>query len=90
MIKVFYFSGASPIGDLRAVLLDSLHVIRLASSQAFTYLGDRLTQLNISDPPAAVIEILPETRETGWRKGFYRAEQPPLQFEETLQKLARQ
>jgi hypothetical protein len=88
MIKVFYFYAASPIGRLRAVLLDSLHVIRLASSQAFTYLGDGFPQQDFSDPPAAVIEILPGTRETGWPVGFYRAEQPPHQFEETLQRMA--
>lgn len=89
MVKVFYFSPASPVGSLRAVLLDSLHVIRLASSQAFTYLGNRFPQQDFGDPPAAVIEILPDTRETGWPVGFYRAEQPPQQFEETLQRMAR-
>jgi hypothetical protein len=84
MVKVFYFSGDSLCGRLRAILYDGMHFIRLASSQAFTYLGDRFPQMKIGDPPAAIIEILPDTQDTGWRPGFYLAEQPPLQFEQTL------
>jgi hypothetical protein len=82
--KVFYFSGDSLCGQLRAVLYDGVHFIRLASSQAFTYLGDRFPQMDIGDPPAAIIEILPDAQQTGWRAGFYLAAQPPLQFEQTL------
>jgi hypothetical protein len=84
VVKVFYFSGDSLCGKLRAVLYDGLYFIRLASSRAFTYLGDRFPQMAIGDAPATVIEILPDTRETGWRPGFYLAEQPPLQLEQTL------
>jgi hypothetical protein len=84
VVKVFYFSGDSVCGRLRTVLYDGMHFVRLASSQAFTYLGDRFPQMNIGDPPAAVIEVLPDTQQTGWRTGFYLAAQPPLQFEETL------
>jgi hypothetical protein len=84
MVKVFYFSGNSLSGSLRAVLFEGIHVIRLAGSQAFTYLGDRFPQMDIGDPPATVIEILPDTQETELREGFYLAEQPPLQFEKTL------
>jgi hypothetical protein len=84
VVKVFYFSGDSLCGRLRTVLYDSMHFVRLGSSQVFTYLGDRFPQMNIGDPPAAIIEILPDTQETGWRVGFYLAAQPPLQFEQTL------
>jgi hypothetical protein len=61
-----------------------MHFVRLGSSQVFTYLGDRFPQMNIGDPPAAIIEILPDTQEKGWRVGFYLAAQPPFQFEQTL------
>lgn len=84
MVKVYYFSGDSLCGRLRTVLYDGPVFIRLASSQAFTYLGDRFPLMDIGDPPATVIEILPDTRETGWLPGFYLAEQPPLQFDRTL------
>jgi hypothetical protein len=40
--------------------------------------------MDIGDPPATVVEILPDTQETELREGFYLAEQPPLQFEKTL------
>ena len=84
MVKVLYFSGNSLTGSLRALLFDGIQVIRLARSQAFTYLGDRFPQMGIGAPPATVIEILSDTQETELRKGFYLAEQPPLQFEKTL------
>jgi hypothetical protein len=83
-VKVYYFSGDSLCGRLRAVLHDGMYFVRLASSQAFTYLGDRFPQMNIGDPPAAIIEILPDTQPAGWRTGFYLAAQPPLEFEQTL------
>jgi hypothetical protein len=84
VVKVFYFSGDSLCGRLRTVLYDSMHFVRLSSSQVFTYLGDRLPQMNIGDPPAAIIELLPDAQRTGWRTGFYLAAQPPVQFEQTL------
>lgn len=84
VVKVFYFSGDSLCGRLRAVLYDGMHFVRLGSSQVFTYLGDRFPQMNIGDPPAAIIEILQDTQEKGWRVGFYLAAEPPLQFEQTL------
>jgi hypothetical protein len=79
-VKVYYFSGDSLCGRLRTVLSDRMHFVRLTSSQVFIYLGDRFPQMNIGDPPAAIIEILPNAQRTG----FYKAAQPPLQFEQTL------
>jgi hypothetical protein len=49
MVKVFYFSGDSLCGKLKAILYDGPHFIRSASSQTFTYLGDRFPQMALGD-----------------------------------------
>ena len=87
MIKVFYVGGsASSNGILRAVLPD-MHASNLAATQQFTYLGSTFPQQAVGSAPATILEVSADHTETTWQPGFYRAERPPLQFDETLRSL---
>jgi hypothetical protein len=50
------------------------------AGQAFAYVSDRFRQMNIGDPPAAIIEKFPDVQQTGWQTGFHLGAQRPLQF----------
>jgi len=87
MVKIFYVGGsASSSGMLRAVLGEG-QIADLAASQDFTYLGVAFPPQVVGAPPATIIEVSGEARQTTWKPGFYRAERPPLQFDETLRSL---
>jgi hypothetical protein len=85
MLKIFYVGGsAATAGILRAVLLDARQVAQLAASQELAYLGSHFPRLAKGHAPATIIEVLGEQPEMGLRSGFYRAQQAPFQFEDTL------
>jgi hypothetical protein len=87
MVKIFYVGGsASSSGMLRAVLAEG-QIAGLAASQDFTYLGVAFPPQVAGAPPATIIEVSGDTAESSWKPGFYRAERPPLQFDETLRSL---
>jgi len=87
MVKVFYVGGsASSNGMLRAIVAD-WQIADLATSQAFAYLGAAFPPQTQGDPPSTIIEVSGERGETAWQPGFYRAEYPPQQFDDTLRSL---
>jgi hypothetical protein len=87
MVKIFYVGGsASSSGMLRAVLAEG-QIAGLAASQDFTYLGAAFPSQVAGAPPATIIEVSGDTAQSSWKPGFYRAERPPLQFDETLRSL---
>jgi len=87
MVKVFYVGGsASSSGMLRAILAE-WQIADLAASQAFAYLGLAFPPQKQGDPPSTIIEVSGEPGETTWQLGFYRAEYPPQQFDDTLRSL---
>jgi len=84
MAKIYYVGGsASSTGILRCVLPGD-QLSNLIRTQQFTFLGDAFPSNCKGDAPATIVEVAPDERPPSWAPGFYRAERPPLQFEETL------
>jgi hypothetical protein len=84
MLKIFYVGGsAATTGILRAVLLDARQAAQLAASQELAFLGSHFPRM-AKGAPATIIEVCGEQAEVGLQPGFYRAQQAPLQFEDTL------
>jgi hypothetical protein len=88
MIKVFYIGdSASTTGMLRAVLSEGWQAAELSRSQEFIYVGSDFPSLRADQTPATIIEISGKLDTLSLATGFYRAEHPPLGFEETLRAL---
>jgi hypothetical protein len=87
MAKIYYAGGSSSSTGILRCILSGSQLPSMMGTQRFTSLGDTFPSDCKGGPPTTILEILPDECSASCKSGFYRAEQPPLQFEETLRAL---
>jgi len=90
MAKIYYVGGSASASGILRCILPSAQLHSLIQTQHFVYVGAVFPVNGSGAPPTTILEVLPEERPDTpdtWQPGFYRAERPPLQFEETLRAL---
>jgi len=85
MAKIFYCSGSSRMGTLRAVipLADLFTVLR---EEIPNYAGPSFPELGEDSAPCTVIELMSDEEEPDWKAGFYLLDKEPVHFEDGLRK----
>jgi hypothetical protein len=76
------------MGTLRAVrpLDEFVHILSEGSPN---YVGHSFPEMKESALPCALIEIKADEESEKWRAGFYRLENGPLDFEDSLRALGK-
>jgi len=87
MAKIYYVGGSTSSNGILRCILQPLHLSDLIRSQQFVYLGASFPSDCKGGPPVAILEITHDEKPDTWQCGFYRAQLPPLEFEETLRSL---
>ena len=87
MAKIYYVGGSASSSGMLRCIVPRKQLPGLMRTQQFVYIGADFPFDCRGGPPATILELAPDERPDSWRPGFYRAERPPLQFEETLRDL---
>ena len=87
MAKVYYVGGSASSSGMLRCILPQTQLPSLFDTQQFVYLGAAFPSDCKGGPPATILEVAADERPDSRESGFYRAERPPLQFEETLREL---
>ena len=87
MAKIYYVGGSASASGILRCILPSAQLQSLRRTQQFAHIGAAFPFSREGGPPATILEVFPEERSDTWESGFYRAEHPPLQFEEILRAL---